>query len=388
MKRILSLLALLTVCFWNTAFASSEELIIGHSETLFSKTLNEKRQIMVSLPEGYGESDYSYPVLYFTDANVHFEIMASTVNFLQSSNIIPPIILVGIVNGPNRTRDLTPKVFSEKDLAHPWFQSVEFGGASKFLTFVEHDLIPYIDKKYRTSKFKVLSGHSFGGLFSFYAYVNKPELFDGIMAISPSLAWDDERIINEAKLMIEDKSLPHKPLFISKGNEQGTTITSYQSLKSLFENNSSYPMTSQEFPEESHLTVVFDAQYHGLKSIFNGWELPYSESAKGLDVVKAHNKKVKETYKIGFTSESWLINLGNSRYYKKDYDAAIEAYEHNISLFPKYAYSYFQLAKTYEAMNEQKLAQMNYIKANDLVPATHRFKSIYEAAVQKPTSAD
>ncbi len=390
MTKVLITFALLAVCFCTTATAkgSPEEVVIGHTETVFSKTLNEKRQIMVSLPEGYEESGYSYPVLYFTDANVHFEIMSSTVNFLQRSNVIPPMILVGIVNGPNRTRDLTPNVFSEKDLAHPWFQTVEFGGARNFLTFVEQELIPHIDKKYRTSEFKVLSGHSFGGLFSFYAYVNKPNLFDGIMAISPSLAWDEERIIKEAKQMIEDESLPKKSLYISKGNEKGTTVSSYQSITKLFEDNASYPMTSQEFPNESHLTVVFDAQYHGLKTIFKDWELAYMESAKGLDVVKLHNKKVKETYKIDFTSESWLINLGNSQYYKKNYDAAIEAYEYNISLFPKDAYSYFQLGKTYEAMDEQKLAQANYVKANYLVPATHRFKSIYEAAVQKTNGAD
>ncbi|WP_448547704.1 alpha/beta hydrolase-fold protein [Thalassotalea fusca] len=386
MIRILTIFILLTVCSWNSAIG--EEIVIGESETLHSKVLNEKRLIFVSLPEGYEENDYSYPVLYFTDAEAHFEIMVSTVNFLRKSNIIPPIILVGIQSGANRTRDLTPRVFNEEDKKHPWFQSVEYGGANKFLTFIEQELLPHVDKKYRTADFRVFSGHSFGGLFSIYAYVNKPELFDGFMAISPSLGWDDERIVKEAKQKIEQNALPKKSIYISKGSEQGTTAASYKSIMSLFEKNTSYPITSQEFPEESHLTVVFDAQFHGLKAIFNEWELPYVESAKGLGEVKAHNKNVKEAYKIDFTSESWLINLGNSLYYKKNYDSAIEAYEYNISLFPSHAYSYFQLAKTYEEKKEHKLARINYEKANKLVPTTSPYKEIYEKAVQKIQSEE
>lgn len=380
MIRILTIFILATVCLVN--HASAEEIVIGNSETVFSKVLDEKREILISLPENYGDSGHSYPVLYFTDANVHFEIMASTVNFLQNSNIIPPIILVGIVNGPNRTRDLTPQVFNEKDKKHPWFQSVEYGGANKFLSFIEQELIPHVDKKYRTADFKVLSGHSFGGLFSTYSYVNKPNLFDGYMAHSPSLGWDDERIIKEAKQRIEQNTLPKKPLFISIGNEQGTTAASYKSIKSLFESNEAYPMTTQDFPDEGHITVVFDAQFHGLKAIFKDWELPYLESAKGIERVKAHIQKVQKNYKLNFASQSWLLNLGNNLYYKKNYDLAIEAYKYNISLFPRHAYSYFQLAKTYEEKSEYNLARTNYEKANKLVPVTHRFKSLYEEAVQ------
>ena len=380
MIRIFSLLLLFT--FWSINVAVAKEITIGESETLNSTILNEQRGLLVSLPEDYDKSGLSYPVLYFTDADAHFELMVSTVNFLVKSDIIPPLILIGIQTSSNRTRDLTPRVFNEVDKKHPWFQTTEYGGANKFLTFIEQELIPHVDKKYRTADFNVFSGHSFGGLFSIYAYVNKPNLFNGFMAISPSLGWDNERIVNEAEQLIKNRSLPKKPLFLSKGSEQGSIATSYKSIINLFKKDTTYPVTAQEFPDKNHLTVVFDAQFHGLKAIFKEWELPYLESAKGLKLVETHSKKVKEAFKINFTSKNWLINLGNSLYYKKNYDSAIEAYEYNIKLFPDYAYSYFQLAKTYEAKKEFKLARMNYIKANELVPISSPFKSTYEAALQ------
>lgn len=386
MIKVFKIITLLTICLWNTAF--SDEIIIGKSETLQSKILDEKRRFYVSLPEGYEDSGYSYPILYFTDANVHFDIMVSTANFLAELNLIPPLILIGIETGANRTRDLTPTVFDKEDQNHPWFQKNEHGKASQFLDFIEQELIPHVNKKYRTADFKVFSGHSFGGLFGVYTYLNKPNLFDGIIAISPSLGWDKERIVNEVKEKVAQKSLPKKLLYLSKGSERGTLAAGYKSIISSFNSNTNYPVTAQEFPEENHLTVVFDSQFHGLKAIFKEWELSYAESVKGIDAVKAHKKKVKDIYKVNFTSKRWLINLGNSLHYKKDYQAAIEAYKYNISLFPDYYYTYFRLGNTYEEIQDFKSALYSYKKTNELVPTSNSYTEIYEKALKRVLSAE
>ena len=42
----------------------SEEIIIGNKITVHSKVLNENRQILIRLPEGYNRSKQKYPVLY------------------------------------------------------------------------------------------------------------------------------------------------------------------------------------------------------------------------------------------------------------------------------------------------------------------------------------
>jgi predicted alpha/beta superfamily hydrolase len=364
--------------------AKAEDIVVGKYETISSIVLNETRQIMVSLPKDYDADTYSYPVLYFTDATQQFQTMTSTAHFLAENDVIPPMIIVGIVTTANRTRDLTPSI-SKEALAKPsWYSNQNPGGAGIFAGFLESELMPYINKHYRTADFNVFSGHSLGGLFSIHTYLTKPELFDGYMAVSPSLWWDNERLVTDAKLLVEEKILPNKRLFISKGSEEGPMDSTYKALNSLFEANNKENVTFQAFPEENHLTVVFQANYHGLKAIFSEWSLPFAEGAKGIDVVKAHNEKVKAIYKINFTSEGWMVNLGNSELYnKKRYDKAIEALEYYTQLFPKSAYSYFLLAKALEAKDEFKSAFQYYQKANTLVPQSHSTKKIYQDNLER-----
>jgi len=377
------IIGFIVLTLFTLSSANANEVVIGKSETLNSQVLNETRKLFISLPENYDKTGYNYPVLYFSDAHAHFEIMASTVNFLTKANKIPPMILVGIDTSENRVRDLTPIVYDEEEKNHPWFKSVNYGGASKFANFIESELVPHINKKYRTTDFKVFSGHSFGGLFSFYTYLNKPNLFDGYMAISPSLGWDKERLVAEAKHQIEQKTLSKAAIYLSKGNEKGTTGASYTAITQAFESVNIDSVSSQEFPDESHLTVVFDAHYHGLTTLFKAWPLSYAQSAKGLEVVITHINNVKDTFKINFSSERWLINLGNSEHYKKNYNNAIEAYKHNISLFPNSDYSYFLLARTYEANGQLKIALKHYEKANQMVDSNHANKGRYHDAISK-----
>ena len=82
---------------------------------------------------------------------------------------MPEVILVAVVN-TDRTRDLTPTKIADRP--------GETGGADRFLDFFEKELIPAIESRYRTQKFRVFAGHSLGGLFALHALFTRPELFD------------------------------------------------------------------------------------------------------------------------------------------------------------------------------------------------------------------
>src|SRR5437868_2547470 len=64
-------------------------------------------------------------------------------------------------------------------------------GAAAFKRFLSTELIPDVDKTYRTDKFRVLSGHSASGQFALYCLTSDPSLFQAYFAISSSLDWDD-----------------------------------------------------------------------------------------------------------------------------------------------------------------------------------------------------
>ena len=373
---------LFAASFFN--YAETNEINVGKFETVKSTILNDSKKVMISLPDYYDANDYSYPVLYFTDASHHFFTMASTVHFLTRSDLIPPMIVVGIDSGKHRTRDLTPQLSAQTLNTSKRYSSENSGGADKFIQFIGTELIPHINKQYRTADFNVFAGHSLGGLFSLYVLANHSSFFDGFISVSPSLWWDEERLFNDIKQQVGQNNFPKKPLFMSKGSEQGPMETTYQTLADLFEVDKRELVSTKKFPEENHLTVVFKAYYEGLQAIFSQWVLPYKEGAKGLDVVKAHNKKVKSLFNLNFTSERWLVNLGNSELNsKKRYDKAIAAFSLNTELFPQSAYSYFQLAKALEAKNDLVSAFENYKKANDLVPESYYTKHIYQENLKR-----
>ena len=99
------------------------------------------------------------------------EVLLSTVNNVQSfynGGFTPEMILVGISNANNRTRDLTPSKIKEK-YGMPFNE--ENGEADNFSNFIETELIPFIENKYPVTSFRTLIGHSYGGLFVIYTMI-------------------------------------------------------------------------------------------------------------------------------------------------------------------------------------------------------------------------
>jgi predicted alpha/beta superfamily hydrolase len=137
---------------------------IGHRDNVQSKILNENRNLVISLPEGYETSGQNYPVLYLLDGNVATLSEALVVTHKLEADMI----IVAIPN-TDRDRDMMPLSAPSYEVKNP--------GAVQFLSFIEKELIPYIDDNYRTNKERTIRGKSLSGLFVMYAFLAKPELF-------------------------------------------------------------------------------------------------------------------------------------------------------------------------------------------------------------------
>ena len=149
--------------------------------------LGEDRVILVRTPAGYEANKASYPVLYMTDGDAHMAHTASTIEFLARNGRISEMIVVGIPN-TDRTRDLTPTKATGPEAT----DMPTAGGADTFLKFIETELFPEIEKRYRVQPYRILAGHSFGGLFTIHAMIARPELFHSYIAVSPSLQWSEQ----------------------------------------------------------------------------------------------------------------------------------------------------------------------------------------------------
>ena len=139
------------------------------------------RTVFVQLPPGYERSGKHYPVLYLLDGSSTIVTAPPLVDSLVTTGYVPDVILVAI---PHRDRrhDLTPTAVARYPTS---------GGGPQLLRFMADELIPHVDARYRTQPLRVLHGHSLGGLFVVYALAAAPGLFQGYIASSPSVHWDD-----------------------------------------------------------------------------------------------------------------------------------------------------------------------------------------------------
>ena len=128
-----------------------------------------------------GRRTARYPVLYVLDGRTHFVHTAASTDFLAAEGEIPETIVVAIASTV-RVRD-----FTQTDWKEAW---VGGGGAANFKRFLSTELIPAVEKAYRTDGFRTLSGHSAGGQFVLYTLTSEPALFHAYVALSPSLDWD------------------------------------------------------------------------------------------------------------------------------------------------------------------------------------------------------
>jgi predicted alpha/beta superfamily hydrolase len=162
------------------AFAQGPQIPTVSTLTIKSTVLGEDRRILVRTPGGYETNKVAYPVMYMTDGDAHMTHTSGSIDFLARNGRMSEAIIVGIPN-TDRTRDLSPSKPSNTG-ATGAPQTPTAGGANNFLKFIETELIPEIEKRYRVTPYRILEGHSLGGLFAVHAMVSKPDLFNSYIA--------------------------------------------------------------------------------------------------------------------------------------------------------------------------------------------------------------
>ncbi len=265
---------------------------IANTETrpLFSKVLNQEMLLYVKIPASYNKNtDRVYPCLYCTDANLAFPMVANIASLFELPVITEPqFFVVGIAYkirdmgdwGAWRTRDLTPTNVPATDKYYSDVFSkitgrqveAKTGGAAKFLEFLVGEVFPFIETNYRVSPTgRALTGHSFGGLFSLYVMLTRPELFSLYSAGSPSIYYDKGLLFNlEKEYAATHKDLNAK-LFMSYGGaEDSTGIANMKKMESLLKsrNYPGFKVETQVFPGETHQTCVVTASMSAARFLF------------------------------------------------------------------------------------------------------------------------
>ncbi|MGH9239996.1 MAG: alpha/beta hydrolase [Vicinamibacterales bacterium] len=206
------------------------EIVIGEALTIRSEVLDEDRVILVGKPADYDQGNESYPVLFLLDGNDHFHHATGLARSLANNGLMPGLLIVAVDNTV-RIRDLTPPARDAQIIR----DAPAHGGAERFRSFLARELIPWVDANFRTRPYRILAGHSLGGLFAIDSLLQQPDLFDASIAISPSLQWDNRRTVERADAVFQGRKELNAALFMTVGNEGDALARGVGAFASLLE---------------------------------------------------------------------------------------------------------------------------------------------------------
>ncbi|MFK4002666.1 alpha/beta hydrolase [Qipengyuania sp. NPDC077563] len=197
-------------------------IVIGSAHEIASSVYGETRLISVRLPRGYAENPgRHYPVVFSVDGgpDQDFELLSGIAAEAEFSTSFEPFILIG-VRTDNRYAELTPPLerMNPQALAEVFGERMQPDGAPKFREFLARDVIPWATARYRTDR-KVLTAASLGGLFVVDTLLERPAMFDDYIALTPSVWWDEGRVVDKAATKLAAQPASDRRIYITMGDE-------------------------------------------------------------------------------------------------------------------------------------------------------------------------
>ena len=367
------------------------KIVIGSIDSIYSKVLNEQRKIWISLPSSYGRglnAAKKYPVIYLLDGDGHFQSVAALLKQFSTNgnSLSPEMIIVGITN-TNRTRDLTPTHYSLGPDGKPMPGLGSSGGGEKFTAFIEHELIPYIDSLYPAAPYRMLIGHSLGGLLVMNTFVNHRELFNAYVAIDPSMWWDNKRLLKQTNMILNQQSFDGRSLFLAvantmedgmdtsqvKNDTSGNTlhIRSNLELAEMLSQpkNNHLNRSWKYYKDETHNTVSFLAEYDAIRWVFKDYALNIpgnnvGSEAFNVDYVSRHYDSVSRFMGYKILPDEQTVNfIGYQLMSEGKMNKASHFFQLNMTNFPTSFNVYDSMGDFFRETGNLKRAIELYSKA-------------------------
>jgi len=361
---------------------NADDVVIAKRIKINSAVLGEERTIYVSTPSGYSESNESYPVFYVLDG---WTSVIGLADNLSSFGLCPEMIVV-VIEQVNSSKDMFPSAPRNSrgtQPAKPWYHQKEdnelrvprhgekCGEADKFLSFIETELFPFIEKSYRTLPYRICSGHSSGGLCVTHAFISHTQMFNSYIALSPSLYWDDGLIMNTAEEKLAGMNLKYKQFYFSIGGKEiASTVGDAHTFAETIRKKASAELRWKfdYLENEDHGSGAIIGLINGLRFIYDGWKYDAEKMmAGGIDAIDSYYKGQSEKfgYKISpdvgtFNSIGW----GDLRAGRQE--EAMKIFVENTHRFPDSPDAYNFLAEGYLKAGNIEMAIKTYEKAVEL----------------------
>nr|WP_156503611.1 alpha/beta hydrolase-fold protein [Pseudoalteromonas gelatinilytica] len=325
-----------------------------HTHTIESSNLSEQRTVVVQLPKSYQtQPNKRYPVIYRLDGAGNLPLINAVLERLQQDDQAPEVIVVAI-ESTNRLRDFYPTVNKE-----PQGPVGEGGGAAKFLAFVEQELMPLVNKQYRTHDYRVIAGASAAGVLALYAMQAEPELFQAHIAYSPAVWWNYGAPAKSLNTFVTKAKSINSYVYMNIGEEAGIMRERYDDMQQTLQNSKvqNLRFKSDAFAGVSHnLTSAAGAfnAYHGL---FLSKHMPLSALGDDVSSIDAYYQRLSQQWGEQIAPPDRAVRLlGYSLTDNQQFERAIEVFKYNIKNYPKSVYALSALSYGYEMQGNTRQA--------------------------------
>lgn len=392
MKKIFFFLAF---CFLaNLVFAQGKEdnqnIVIGKTDSVQSNILGENRKIWVHVPDGAANSKERFPVVYVLDGDGHFSSVVGMIQQLSTINgnmMCPKMIVVGIPN-TDRTRDLTPTHIDVDPIMNDSAFVRTSGGGENFISFMEKELMPFIESKYPTAPYKMLIGHSFGGLAVMQTFTHHNRLFNAYISIDPSMWWDNQKLLKETKTFLKNTKLEGKSLYLGIANtmEEGMDlkkvtkdtsketdhIRSILALQKALESNKQNGLKyrGKYYADDTHGSAPLITTYDALRYFFDFYPMKMSfkdfidSTAMVADKYQNHFANLSKKMGYPIKPDEMEINyFGYEALKAKHYKKAESLFKLNVDNHPESFNVYDSYGDYFIAIGDQANATIQLKKA-------------------------
>jgi predicted alpha/beta superfamily hydrolase len=332
-----------------------------------------KRTVYIATPRGYERGTARYPLVIFLDADrdLQFQLGMAQVAYLSDNGpAIPPVILAGIVNGADRLHDMTPPATGASASEYK-----TAGGANAFADFILTEVLPLIRSKYRAEPTTVLAGHSAAGLFALDVAAARPGAFQGIIAMSPALWFNDASLVVRYADAIAKSRVPLRLFVTSGGLEPDIDVPTRRFAQRLdFMKPANVAHAYHSYPNDTHSLTPLSSLPDGLRFVFepiSARSLPIYNLSPEADSAKVAQALLESEamYAEGARSlllpeelpERFVNRLGYALL--RSPALAIRVFERNVSTYPKSVNVYASLADGYLALGDTTAAIAQLRKA-------------------------
>ncbi|MBO0340409.1 alpha/beta hydrolase-fold protein [Flagellimonas profundi] len=351
-----------------------------------SQYLQENRMAHVALPKQYGQSTKEYPLILILDHELLFNTTSAIVNQLSGNSRMPEAIVASLSAGSQHRNYYAPNLYNNhRD------RSYNYGNhQDELLSFIEKELLPHLEKKYRLAKFRMIVGFSPASVFAFHTVLNKPDLFQAYICLAAgNIIGDghakDQRLIEAFEELYRKPGLPKHYLYVVSGGKDvedqpyiQTNVKDFNDLLKKYQASGIYAK-AEIIEGEGHTDVVLPGLISAFNFIFprDRWDVDYLNLIEQKGTAKANilhfYDELSKTYNFKIYpnadrlySMSCLKNIGRRLLGANKTEEAIELYQYWTDLYPRSHLAHYFLGMSYKEANNLEKAAEAYNRSHTL----------------------